>query len=97
MTRTTRESVFTFCFEKGNVMKRASSLYCLVLSIAALVLTAAQPAAAQSGTVLSHQKISDTAGGFDGTETTLEERARHAHAGTCPDACSDPIGRETEY
>ncbi len=33
---------------------------------AALVLTAAQPAAAQPGWVLSHQKISDTQGGFGG-------------------------------
>ncbi len=35
--------------------------------IAALVLTAAGPAAAQPGWVLSHQKISDTEGGFTGT------------------------------
>ncbi len=34
---------------------------------AALLLTAAQPAAAQPGWVLSHQKISDTEGGFSGT------------------------------
>ncbi len=33
---------------------------------AALLLTAAQPAAAQPGTVQSHQKISDTQGGFTG-------------------------------
>ncbi len=33
---------------------------------AALLLTAAQPAAAQPGWVLSHQKISDTEGGFTG-------------------------------
>jgi len=33
---------------------------------AALVLAAAQPAAAQPGWVLSHQKISDTQGGFTG-------------------------------
>ncbi len=33
---------------------------------AALLLTAAQPAAAQPGWVLSHQKISDTQGGFTG-------------------------------
>ena len=32
----------------------------------ALLLTAAQPAAAQPGWVLSHQKISDTEGGFTG-------------------------------
>ncbi len=34
---------------------------------AALVLTAAGPAAAQPGWVLAHQKISDTEGGFTGT------------------------------
>ena len=34
---------------------------------AALLLTGAQPAAAQPGWVLSHQKISDTQGGFTGT------------------------------
>ena len=34
---------------------------------ASLVLTAAQSAAAQPGTVLSHQKISSTEGGFTGT------------------------------
>ena len=34
---------------------------------AALVLAVAQPAAAQPGWVLSHQKISDTQGGFTGT------------------------------
>ena len=34
--------------------------------IATLLLTAAQPAAAQPGMVLSHQKISDTQGGFTG-------------------------------
>ena len=34
---------------------------------AALVLTAVQPAAAQPGWVLSHQKISNTEGGFTGT------------------------------
>ena len=33
---------------------------------AALLLTAPQPAAAQPGWVLSHQKISDTQGGFTG-------------------------------
>ncbi len=38
----------------------------IILSTAALLLTAAQPAAAQHGTVLSHQKISDTQGGFTG-------------------------------
>ena len=39
---------------------------CVALT-AALLLTAVQPAAAQPGTVLSHQKISDTEGGFTGT------------------------------
>ncbi len=34
---------------------------------AALVLSAAGPAVAQLGSVLSHQKISDTQGGFTGT------------------------------
>ncbi len=38
---------------------------CVALT-AALVLTAVQPAAAQPGRVLSHQKISDTEGGFTG-------------------------------
>ncbi|HDZ21564.1 MAG TPA: hypothetical protein ENH78_09755, partial [Phycisphaerae bacterium] len=38
---------------------------CAVLT-AALLLTAAQPAAAQPGWVLSHQKISATEGGFTG-------------------------------
>ncbi len=38
---------------------------CATLTVA-LVLTAAQPAAAQPGRVLSHQKISDTQGGFTG-------------------------------
>ena len=33
---------------------------------AAMALTAAQPAAAQPGWVLSHQKISNTEGGFTG-------------------------------
>ncbi len=33
---------------------------------AALLVTAAQPAVAQPGWVLSHQKISDTEGGFNG-------------------------------
>ena len=39
---------------------------CAALTVA-LLLTAVQPAAAQPGTVLSHQKISDTEGGFKGT------------------------------
>ena len=39
---------------------------------AALVLTAAQPAAAQPGWVLSHQKISDTQGGFTGILDDLD-------------------------
>ncbi len=38
---------------------------CAALTVA-LLLTAAQPAAAQPGWVLSHQKISDTEGGFTG-------------------------------
>ena len=41
------------------------SAACAALS-AALVLTAAQPATARPGWVLSHQKISDTEGGFTG-------------------------------
>ena len=40
---------------------------------AALVLTAAQPAAAQPGWVLSHQKISDTEGGFKGILADSDE------------------------
>ena len=42
-----------------------SSAVCSFLTAAAL-LTAAQPATAQPGWVLSHQKISDTRGRFDG-------------------------------
>ncbi len=38
----------------------------LGLLISSVLLTAAQPAMAQPGTVLSHQKISDTEGGFNG-------------------------------
>ena len=39
---------------------------------AALLLTAVQPAAAQLGWVLSHQKISDTQGGFTGLLNDLD-------------------------
>ncbi|HUU94603.1 MAG TPA: integrin alpha [Phycisphaerae bacterium] len=45
----------------------AKTIFALPTALtAALLLTAAQPAAAQPGWVLSHQKISDTEGGFTG-------------------------------
>ena len=45
---------------------RPSRLTACAALTAALLLTAVQPAAAQPGSVLSHQKISNTEGGFTG-------------------------------
>ncbi len=56
---------------QGTATGRAKMIFAVPLALpaaltAALLLTAAQPAAAQPGWVLSHQKISDTEGGFTG-------------------------------
>ncbi len=50
----------------GRANGRPRSAACLVLSILLIVATA-ENASAQPGSVLSHQKISDTQGGFTGT------------------------------
>ncbi len=54
-------------FDSHPIWGTAKIIFALPTALtAALVLTAAGPAAAQPGWVLSHQKISDTEGGFTG-------------------------------
>ncbi len=50
----------------GNMRLKIGIHKVPAMIVAALVLTAAEPAVAQPGWVLSHQKISDTQGGFTG-------------------------------